>query len=69
MAWQLGVKIPRSQSAHSMSLRRSSINDIKLPPNLVKKLSIETLKDVSKQDEATFFQWFEGLELEEVGLP
>lgn len=50
-----------------MSDRRYSINDIKLPPTVVKGLSVQTLKEISKQDEATFYQWFEGLDLEEVG--
>lgn len=51
-----------------MSNRRYSINDIKIPPNLLKKLTAEVLKEISKQDEATFYEWFEGLNLEEVSL-
>lgn len=50
----------------SRSSRRYSINDIKLPTNLMKGLSIQVLKELSKQDEATFYQFFEGLNLEDV---
>ena len=46
--------------------RRFSLNDVELPPNLVKGLSLPVLRDLSKQDEATFYQFFEGLDLEEV---
>lgn len=48
------------------SPRRFSINDVVLPPNLMKGLSMATLKDLNKQDEATFYQYFEGLNLEDV---
>ena len=41
----------------SSSDRRFSINDIELPSNL---------KELNKQDDATFFQYFEGLQLEDV---
>ena len=55
-----------------MSLRRGShrlsINDIDLPSNLMKGLSLPVLKELSKQDEATFYQFFEGLDLEEVSV-
>lgn len=50
----------------SRSSRRRSINDIELPPNLLKKLSVEVLRDLNKQDDATFYQFFEGLDLDEV---
>lgn len=50
----------------SSSNKRFSINDISLPNSLMKGLSIEVLKDLNKQDEATFYQYFEGLKLEEV---
>lgn len=43
-----------------------SINDVKLPPNLVKDHSVQVLKELIKQDEATFFEYFEGLNLEDV---
>ena len=55
-----------SSSQSYRSDRRRSINDIDLPPNVVKGLSIEMLKELSAQDEATFYQFFEGLQLEEV---
>ncbi len=47
--------------------KRYSINDIKLPPNLVKTFSPAMLKELSKQDDATFYEFFEGLKLDEVG--
>ena len=46
--------------------KRLSINEIVLPPDYVKKLSGETLKTLSSQDEATFYEFFQGLELEDV---
>ena len=46
--------------------RRFSINDIELPPDLMKGLSMEVLKELNKQDDATFFQFFEGLKLDDV---
>lgn len=49
-----------------MSNRRFSINDIELPPNLMKGLSLEVLAELNKQDAATFYQFFEGLNLEDV---
>lgn len=48
------------------SPRRFSINDVVLPSNLMKGLSMATLKDLNKQDDATFYQYFEGLNLEDV---
>lgn len=49
-----------------MSGRRFSINDIQLPPDLMKGLSLEVLRELDKQDDATFYQFFEGLKLEDV---
>ena len=45
-----------------------SINDVKLPSEPLKGLSVEMLKELSKQDDATFFQFFEGLNLENVSV-
>lgn len=52
----------------SLSRKRRSINDIQLPSALVKGLSLPVLKELSKQDEATFYQFFEGLDLEDVRM-
>ena len=46
--------------------RRMSINDVNLPSDLVKKQSIAALKELLQQDEATFFEYFEGLNLADV---
>lgn len=46
--------------------RRFSINDVELPPNLMKGVSTQMLKELNKQDEATFFEYFEGLSIEDV---
>ena len=57
----------RKPSSSSISdNRRMSINDVMLPPNLVKGLSVQVLKELQKQSDATFFEYFEGLNLEEV---
>jgi hypothetical protein len=46
--------------------RRFSINDVELPANLMKDLSTQVLKELNKQDEATFYEFFEGLSIEDV---
>lgn len=57
----------RKPSSSSISdNRRMSINDVMLPPNLVKGLSVQVLKELQRQSDATFFEYFEGLNLEEV---
>ena len=57
----------RTPSSSSISdNRRMSINDVMLPPNLVKGLSVQVLKELQRQSDATFFEYFEGLNLEEV---
>jgi len=48
------------------SSNRMSINDVQLPPDLMKDMSIQTLKELGKLNEATFFEYFEGLNLDEV---
>ena len=48
------------------SSHRMSINDVQLPPNLTKDLSLQTLKELDKQNDATFLEYFEGLNLDEV---
>lgn len=61
---QEGLQQPRFNM--SSSNRRFSINDIQLPTNLMKGLSIQVLKELNRQDEATFHEYFEGLGLEDV---
>ena len=46
--------------------RRFSINDVELPTSLMKGVSTQMLKELDKQDEATFYEYFEGLSIEEV---
>lgn len=43
-----------------------TINDIHLPPDMFKDMSVEFLKTLDCQDEATFFEFFEQLNLEDV---
>ena len=42
------------------------LNDIKLPQGTLKELSLETLKEVNAQDEATFYEFFQGMNLPDV---
>lgn len=49
-----------------MSDRRRSINDIQLPPDMIKGYSLDGLKELSKQDDGSFYEFFQGLDLEEV---
>ena len=49
-----------------MDKRTSSISNIKLPPGLLRSLTLGKLKEIDKQDEATFYQFFEDLNLEDV---
>lgn len=43
-----------------------SINDIRLPPDVIKGYSVEGLKELSNQDEGSFYEFFQGLDLEDV---
>lgn len=52
--------------AVAMSDRRRSINDIQLPPDMIKGYSLDGLKELSKQDDGSFYEFFQGLDLEEV---
>ena len=49
-----------------MADRRVSINDIHLPPDVIKGQSIEVLRELSNQDEGSFYEFFQGLKLEDV---
>lgn len=49
--------------------KRLSINDINLDSRIVKDLSLDTLKILSNQDDGTFYEFFQGLSLEEVSSP
>ena len=42
------------------------LNDITLPPRLVKELDLKTLKSITDQDEVTFYEFFQGLDLPDV---
>lgn len=42
------------------------LSDIRLPPRLIKDLDLETLKSINSQDDATFFEFFQGLDLPDV---
>lgn len=46
--------------------RRLSINDINLPPDVIKGYTLEGLKELSNQDEGSFYEFFQGLDLEDV---
>ena len=39
------------------------LNDITLPQDMLKELSLETLKEINAQDEATFYEFFQGMNL------
>lgn len=54
------------EPALAMSARRHSINDVRLPPDLIKGYTLEALKELNNQDEGSFFEFFQGLDLEEV---
>ena len=43
-----------------------SINDVRLPPDMVKDYTVEALKELSNQDEGSFYEFFQGLNLEDV---
>ena len=49
-----------------MSDRRASINDIKLPPDAVKGLSLDVLKAINEQDDASFYEFLQGMDLGDV---
>lgn len=42
------------------------LSDIRLPPRLIKDLDLETLRSINSQDDATFFEFFQGLDLPDV---
>lgn len=42
------------------------LNDITIPPRLVKELDLNTLKSINDQDEVTFYEFFQGLDLPDV---
>ena len=42
------------------------LNDITIPPGLVKELDLNTLKSINDQDEVTFYEFFQGLNLPDV---
>ena len=44
------------------------LGDIRLPPRLIKDLDLETLRSINGQDEATFFEFFQGLDLPDVSI-
>ena len=46
--------------------RRLSINDVNLPPDVIKGYTLEGLKELSNQDEGSFYEFFQGLDLEDV---
>ena len=48
-----------------MSGRRTSLNEIKLPPSVVKGLSVDKLKTLS-EEESSFYEYFETLDLNDV---
>lgn len=56
----------RTRTFIKMSDRRVSINDIRLPPDVIKGYSVEGLKELSNQDEGSFYEFFQGLDLEDV---
>ena len=54
------------EAALAMSDRRLSINDVRLPPDLIKGYTPEALKELNNQDDGSFFEFFQGLDLEDV---
>lgn len=52
----------------AMTDRRLSINDIRLPPDLIKDYTVDALKELNNQDEGIFFEFFQGLDLEDVSI-
>lgn len=55
------------EAALAMSINRHlSINDVRLPPDLIKGYTLESLKELNNQDEGSFFEFFQGLDLEDV---
>ncbi len=55
-----------SRTSSSSDPRRMSINDVQLPSDLLKNLSRAVLKEIGKYDDPTFFEYFEGLKLNDV---
>ena len=51
-----------------MSGRRpsASINDIHLPPDVIRGYDMNGLRELSNQDDVAFYEFFQGLDLEEV---
>lgn len=51
-----------------MSKRYSvtSINEVRIPPNLIKDMSVEMLRALDGQNEGTFFEFFQELQLDDV---
>ena len=51
-----------------MSGRRpsASINDISLPPDIIKGYNMDGLRELSNQDDVAFYEFFQGLDLEDV---
>ena len=43
-----------------------SINDVKLPNDMFKDMSLEFLQTLNNQDEGTFFEFFQQLKLQDV---
>ena len=44
----------------------NSINDIHIPSDIIKGYTIEGLKELSNQDDGSFFEFFQGLDLQDV---
>jgi len=42
------------------------LGDVRLPPRFMKDLDLETLRSINSQDDATFFEFFQGLDLPDV---